>query len=92
MNTAAWTGLLLGVPIGLICGVWQAWDMRRGTNAMPGLGRLASATGRLVFLLAALVVAVEWAGADKLWLVGSVAVVYTGMFLWKFRRALTKKQ
>lgn len=88
MNAAAWTGLALGAIIGVICGFWQACDMR----AEPGLKRLGSSALRLAFLLAALLGAVAWAKADKLWLVGSVAVVYTAVFLWKFREALAKKK
>jgi Flp pilus assembly protein TadB len=88
MNTAAWTGLVLGALIGAVCGFWQARDMR----TEPGLKRAGSSALRLAFLLAALLASVAWAGADKLWLVGSVAVVYTAVFLWKFKQALTKKK
>lgn len=92
MSQAQWTGLALGVAIGAICGFWHAWDMRGGTDAALGLPRVISAAGRLAFLLLALLAAVAVAGAEKVWLVASVAVVYTSVFVWKFRRALAKKK
>jgi hypothetical protein len=88
MNTAAWTGLVLGVLIGAICGFWQAVDLNRGT----GLRRVASSAARFVFLIGALLTAYLVARADKLWLVGSVAVVYTAVFLLKLRQTLTKRK
>ena len=90
MDRAAWFGLLLGAGIGVVCGLWQAWDMRE--RAAPGLRRTGSAMVRLIFLMAALLAAYKLAGADKLWLVGGVAVTYTAVFVWKFRQALAKKK
>lgn len=92
MDDAAWIGLALGAVIGAICGFWHAWDMRAGIGAMPGWQRIGSTAARLVFLLAALLMGVAIAGADKFWLVGSVAAVYTPVFLWRFRQALAKKK
>jgi hypothetical protein len=92
MDRAAWIGLALGAVIGAICGFWHAWDMRAGASAMPGWRRVGSGAARLLFLLVALLAAVVVAGANKFWLVGSVAVIYTAVFVWKFRQALAKKK
>lgn len=90
MDRAAWLGLGIGVIIGVICGLWQARDMRE--RAVPGLKRTGSTMLRLIFLMAALLAAYKLAGAHKLWLVGGVAVAYTVVFVWKFRQALAKKK
>jgi hypothetical protein len=91
METAVWTGWMMGGAIGVVCGLWQAWDLRGGATTVPGARRLLSSMLRLTFLMLALVAAHRLGGADKLALVGGVVVTYTAIFVWRMRRQLVRK-
>ncbi len=92
MNKATWLGATLGAIIGLVCGLWQAWDMRHGPAARMGAGKMLTAALRLVVLMAALVAAYRFAGADRLSLVCGVVVTYTAVLVWRMKRSLAKKK
>jgi len=92
MDSAAWFGVVEGLGIGLIYGLWQAWDLRRGPNATPTLSRTLLAGVRMLFLMGALLLAFKFGGADKVWLVVGVAIGFTAVFVWRMRMALAKKK
>jgi hypothetical protein len=92
MSKAVWLGAGAGAIIGLVCGWWQAWDMRHGPAAGVGIGRMAAATLRLVMLMTALLAVHRWTGADRLSLVCGVAVTYTAVVVWRMKRSLAKKK
>jgi hypothetical protein len=92
METGVWLGLSVGGVIGVICGLWQAWDMRGGASNAPGTARMLSSVLRLTFLMVALLAAYRYAGAHKLALVGGVVVTYTAIFVWRMRQQLAKKK
>ncbi len=87
-----WLGAALGAIIGLVCGLWQAWDMRHGPAAAVGASKMMTAALRLVVLMAALLVAYRFAGADKLGLVFGVVVTYTAVLVWRMKRSWAKKK
>lgn len=92
MDGSAWLGLLLGLAIGVIYGLWQAWDMRGGPGAPPTIGSLARAAFRMVFLMGALLAALRLTSADKVWLVGGTALGFSLVFVVRLKRILAKKK
>ncbi|MEI6082750.1 MAG: hypothetical protein WCS70_00450 [Verrucomicrobiota bacterium] len=92
MDSAAWLGVTEGLGIGLIYGLWQAWDLRRGPSATPTLQRTLFAGARMLVLMSLLLVALKYGGADKIWLVVGVAVGFTAVFVWRMKTALAKKK
>lgn len=91
METDVWKGLLVGGVIGLVCGLWQAWDLRGGVAQAPGVARVMSSVLRLTFLMVALLLAYRYLAAHKLALVGGVAITYTVIFAWRMRQQLARK-
>ena len=92
MDSAAWFGVVEGLVIGLIYGLWQAWDLRRGPSATPTMQRTLLAGVRMLFLMGALLAAFKFGGADKIWLVVGVAIGFTVVFAWRMKTALAKKK
>lgn len=92
MDSSAWLGWLLGLVIGLIYGLWQAWDLRRGPSTAPTLQRTMLAGVRMLFLMGSLLVAFRYGNADKIRLVVGVAVGFTVVFVWRMKTALAKKK
>ena len=92
MNFAAWLGLGLGAVIGVICGLWQAVDMRRSARTGPGVSAGISTVLRLVFLMVAMLAAARYGGANKYWLAGSAALAYSAVFGWNLKQVLPKKK
>ena len=92
MDSAAWFGVSEGLVIGLVYGLWQAWDLRQGSSAMPALAKTLRAGLRMLFLMGALLAAYQYGGADKIWLAVGVAVGFTAIFVWRMKTALAKKK
>ena len=92
MDCAAWCGVSEGLVVGLVYGLWQAWDLRQGPSETPALMKTLRAGLRLVFLMGALLAAYQYGGADKIWLAVGVAVGFTAIFVWRMKTALAKKK
>jgi len=90
MDKTAVTGLVLGVLIGAVYVVWQAYDLRRQKQAAPDGGKVLTmapwAGLRLLFVGLAWWAAFTFTCADKWWLTGSLLVAYSAPLVWQVRK------
>jgi hypothetical protein len=92
METSVWVGLLLGLLIGAVYGLWQAWDLRRGPQTTPTLRSVLAGGLRVLFLMLALLAAYKYTSAGKIWLASGTALGFTAVFVVRMIKALKKKQ
>jgi hypothetical protein len=91
MDQSAWLGLVLGVVIGAVYGLLQRRGLGKGPDPYKVGGAFLGATVRLVGLMIAVFLALRFAGADKLWLVGGLMVAYGVVFGISMLGTLVKK-
>lgn len=92
MEPSVWVGLVLGLVIGAVYGLWQAWDLRRGPAGQPTLKSVMAGGLRVLFLMLALLAAYRYTSAGKIWLASGTAVGFTAVFAVRMIKAFKKKQ
>jgi len=92
MDSSAWIGLALGGAIGLLYGLWQAWDLRSGSAATPSISRMLLATVRIALLMGSLLAAYKYTRAAKVWLAGGTALGFSVVLGWRLKTRLSNKK
>jgi hypothetical protein len=95
LDRPAILGIVFGVLIGGVNAALQIHELRqKGRVAQPkGVAVLVpGAAGRLTFVVVAWWLAFKWAGADKYWLTGALAVTYTAPLLVQLKQSIFPKR
>jgi hypothetical protein len=93
MDASTWLGLVSGLVLGCVYGLWQCRGLRRNTQPPPSAGLLAvRGIIRLLCLAVALLLLLRLTLANKHWLIGGVMIAYAVVFLSCMKGLIAKRK
>ena len=98
MDNSSWLGLGLGIVIGGAYAWLHLWSLKRNwahqqQGQQPNAGRqMFGAMLRVLVFAVVVFIVLQYTGANKWWLGGSLALAYGAPFFWRLRVLTSQKK